>query len=216
MQQLAMSHIGNAPPAPRAAALGVTVLLHILMVAALLQYQPVRTAITHAVPMMVSLIALEPEVQKTHDAAKPLPVNIPQVAPQLPPPIQIAEAPVPAPAPVVQQTAPVISPPPAPVAVTKPLPITPPNYLADYLDNPPPAYPPVSRRMSEQGKVMLRVLVNVAGTPDRVEIKASSGSSRLDDAALEAVRHWRFVPARQGDQAIAEWVLVPITFSLRA
>jgi protein TonB len=217
MQQLAIMRSGTAPPAPRAAALGVTLLLHVMLVAALLQYQPVRTAITHAVPMMVSLITPEPEAQKPHVAAKPLPVKVHERSSALPPPVQIAEAP---PAPVtvtaVQQTAPVITPPPAPVAAATPAPITPPNYLAAYLDNPPPAYPPVSKRLSEQGKVMLRVLVSVKGSPDKVELKASSGSSRLDDAALEAVKHWRFVPARQGDLPIAEWVLVPVTFSLKA
>jgi protein TonB len=142
-------------------------------------------------------------------------VKIHELTPPLPP-VQIAEAPVPVQVATVQQTAPVITPPPAPVVVATAAAITPPNYLADYLDNPPPAYPPVSKRMSEQGKVILRVLVNVKGAPDRVELKASSGSSRLDDAALEAVKHWRFVPARQGDLPIAEWVLVPITFSLKS
>jgi protein TonB len=62
---------------------------------------------------------------------------------------------------------------------------------------------------------MLRVLVNAKGTPDKVELKSSSGSNRLDDAALETVKHWRFIPARQGDQPVAAWVLIPITFSLK-
>jgi protein TonB len=69
--------------------------------------------------------------------------------------------------------------------------------------------------VGEQGKVMLRVFVNASGGADKVELRASSGSSRLDDAAVESVRHWRFVPARQGDQPVAAWVLIPVTFSLK-
>jgi protein TonB len=68
--------------------------------------------------------------------------------------------------------------------------------------------------MGQQGKVMLRVLVNSNGTTDKVEIRSSSGFDRLDDAALDAVRRWRFVPARQGDRPVAAWVLVPIIFAL--
>jgi protein TonB len=47
-----------------------------------------------------------------------------------------------------------------------------------------------------------------------VEIRTSSGVERLDRAALDAVRRWRFVPARQGDTPVDAWVLVPIRFSL--
>jgi len=45
-------------------------------------------------------------------------------------------------------------------------------------------------------------------------LKTSSGSPRLDQAALDTVKRWRFVPARQGDQSVAAWVVVPISFSL--
>jgi len=47
-------------------------------------------------------------------------------------------------------------------------------------------------------------------------LKSSSGSNRLDDTAVETVRHWRFVPARQGEEPVAAWVLVPITFTLKS
>ena len=90
----------------------------------------------------------------------------------------------------------------------------PPSFTADYLSNPPPAYPLLSRRIGEQGRVILRVLVDVQGQPARVELRASSGHERLDAAALETVQRWKFVPARQGDQPVAAWVLVPIVFSL--
>ncbi len=53
-----------------------------------------------------------------------------------------------------------------------------------------------------------------AGRAETVDVRTSSGSPRLDNAALETVRRWRFVPARQGDHAVAAWVLVPINFTL--
>ena len=62
--------------------------------------------------------------------------------------------------------------------------------------------------------MLLRVLVNAAGGADTVEVRTSSGSPRLDHAALDTVKRWRFVPARQGDAAVAAWVLVPINFTL--
>ena len=76
-------------------------------------------------------------------------------------------------------------------------------------------YPALARRMGEQGKVILRVLVNSAGIAGQVELRTSSGSARLDGAALETVRRWRFLPARQGDDNIDAWVLVPVSFSLQ-
>lgn len=99
----------------------------------------------------------------------------------------------------------------APVAA----PVTAARFDAAYLNNPAPAYPMVSRRMREEGQVMLRVLVSADGQPNRIELRTSSGSERLDRAAQEAVSRWRFVPARQGERAIESWVLVPIVFKLK-
>jgi protein TonB len=102
-------------------------------------------------------------------------------------------------------------------AVTAPQPApSQPRFDADYLNNPVPRYPPLSRRLREEGVVMLRVYVLPSGLPDAVELKRSSGSARLDESALSAVRQWRFVPARSGDVAVAAWVVVPIAFSLAA
>lgn len=95
-----------------------------------------------------------------------------------------------------------------------PAPVTPPRFNAAYLRNPAPAYPALSRRQREQGKVVLRVLVNAAGGAETVSIHTSSGFGRLDAAALEAVKQWKFVPARQGDRPVPAWVLVPISFTL--
>ena len=95
-----------------------------------------------------------------------------------------------------------------------PPPVIPPRFNADYLRNPAPAYPPLARRMHEQGRVLIRVLVSADGAPERIELKTSSGFARLDQSALETIRSWKFVPARQGEQTVAAWVVVPITFTL--
>ncbi len=92
--------------------------------------------------------------------------------------------------------------------------VTPPSFDAAYLSNPPPQYPQAARRAGEQGTVMLRVLVKRDGLPERVEVEKSSGSNRLDAAARDTVWGWRFVPARQGDDPIESWVLVPVVFRL--
>jgi len=92
--------------------------------------------------------------------------------------------------------------------------ITPPAFNASYLRNPAPRYPLIARRNGEQGTVTLRVLVTREGQPARVSIERSSGSSQLDGAALETVKTWRFVPARQGRESVEAWVLVPIVFRL--
>ena len=90
-----------------------------------------------------------------------------------------------------------------------------PRFDADYLDNPSPTYPSLSKRKGEEGRVMLRVFVESNGLPTQIQLHKSSGFPRLDEAALETLRHWKFVPARQGGQAIGAWVIVPIQFNLK-
>lgn len=92
--------------------------------------------------------------------------------------------------------------------------ITPVRFEAAYLHNPRPDYPPLSRRLGEQGKVLLRVRVSREGQPAAVDLEKSSNFERLDDAARQVVSHWRFVPARRGDEAIDATVIVPIIFRL--
>ena len=221
---------GRSSHADKVTGVAVAILLHAAMIFLLLQYAPARTALINAVPLMVSLIT--PAAPKPDVLPKPLPVKHlpqqPRVAPPQPVLAAVPDAPATVtmpptlfapPAPIEPIPAPVAapSPPSAPsvasVAVT-PAPVTPPNFNADYLNNPAPAYPAVSRRQGQQGKVMLRVFVNATGGVDQVEIRASSGHPVLDRTALDAVRRWRFVAARQGDQPVAAWVLVPITFTL--
>lgn len=85
---------------------------------------------------------------------------------------------------------------------------------ADYLNNPKPSYPRLSKRMGEQGEVRLRVLVAVDGHVASVQLSRSSGFERLDEAALESVKQWRFKPATQGGEPLETWVEVPVKFVL--
>lgn len=88
---------------------------------------------------------------------------------------------------------------------------------AAYLNNPPPEHPAASRRpgREEEGRVVLRVKVLASGEVEGVSIEQSSGFYRLDRAARDAVLRWRFVPARRGEEAVPDTVLVPISFRLR-
>jgi protein TonB len=209
----------NRNPRSRFAGLGITVLLHVLALAALLQFEHAQTMLSQTAPIMVSLISPQPVVEKPQVLPKPLPVRPKAVQPVPPEPRQLitaaAEMPSPAQAPSTPATPLQATPPPQTAAPAAAAPVIPPNFNADYLDNPAPSYPALSRRLGEQGRVTLRVLVNAQGTPEKIELRASSGVSRLDEAALDVVRRWRFVPARQGDQPVAAWVLIPITFTLK-
>jgi len=73
----------------------------------------------------------------------------------------------------------------------------------------------MSKRLNEQGTVILRVLVKSDGTAGHIEVKSSSGFPRLDQAAIDAVKKWRFNPATSDGKSIEEWYQVPIPFKLR-
>ncbi len=89
-----------------------------------------------------------------------------------------------------------------------------PVFDAAYLQNPPPVYPNSARRSGVQGKVLLTVNVTAAGTAGNVSVANSSGHSLLDTAAIEAVRRWKFVPAKRGSEIVEAKVLVPVEFKL--
>ena len=189
----------------------VTVGFHAAVLAALLTYAPARSALLSAAPIMVDWIVPTQPVEPRREPPKvkpvkvvPQPVETPPAA-VLPPeaPSQIV-VPEPPPSPPAEPIAVA----PAPVAVTQPI------FNADYLDNPSPVYPTLSRRMHEEGRVVLRVLVNARGAADDVQISNSSGHQRLDDSARDTVRRWKFVPAKRGSEAVPAWVLVPVSFKL--
>jgi periplasmic protein TonB len=77
-----------------------------------------------------------------------------------------------------------------------------------------PTYPPASRRAGEEGTVRLKVLVDTSGRPSNVAVTQSSGFAKLDQAAVEAVRKWRFVAATDGTNKIQAYTQVAVTFKL--
>lgn len=103
----------------------------------------------------------------------------------------------------------------APAAASMPPPTgAAPRFEAAYLHNPRPAYPTVSRRLGEEGRVLLRVRVSAEGHAVAVDLEKSSNFERLDEAARAAVSHWRFIPSRRGNEAVEGAVIVPIVFRL--
>ena len=139
---------------------------------------------------------------------RPLAIPDPQPAPQAPTGVVEPQPPAP---PVAAAVAPAEAPPAPPAA---PAPVQLPSSSADYLQNPKPAYPPISKRLGEQGKVIVRVLIGPDGTAQQAEIRQSSGYERLDQAALSTVLKWRYVPGKRGGMPEAMWFNVPINFVL--
>lgn len=92
------------------------------------------------------------------------------------------------------------------------LPLTPAHVDPNYLHRPNPVYPALSKRLREEGIVLLRVNLDAQGIVLDISIEKSSGFQRLDQAAHEAVKQWRFVPAKRGQTALPSAALVPIEF----
>nr|WP_240788708.1 energy transducer TonB [Ramlibacter henchirensis] len=168
-----------------------------------------------------------PRPQPPAPAPPPKPAPVRKVQPPPPPKPMAVPSPVPAPqAPVGVTTPQPPAPPiPAPVAEAPPAPPAPPapaapprielpSSSAEYLQNPPPAYPAMSRRLGEQGQVMVRVLIGADGSAQQAQVTRSSGYERLDQAALNAVLKWRYVPGKRGGVPEAMWFNVPINFVL--
>jgi protein TonB len=79
-----------------------------------------------------------------------------------------------------------------------------------------PAYPAEARRANAEGTTVLRVHVGADGAIDDVLVERSAGHDALDRAAAEAIRKWRFEPARNAAGAVAVWVVVPVNFHFRS
>lgn len=203
-----------------------------------LQSGLLRRAVEVVVPAEVLAQFIEPAVPKVVPPApppvakpKPPPPTVPTqpttTAPLPPPPMPVAMASStpspnavagtlnpqpPAPpmaAPVAVAT--VASAPPAPPAPPR---IELPSSNADYLNNRPPPYPPLSKRMGEQGKVVVRVFIGLDGVASQAEIRNSSGFDRLDQTALKTVLGWQYAPGKVNGEAKAMWFNVPIHFVL--
>lgn len=90
-----------------------------------------------------------------------------------------------------------------------------PSSNAEYLQNPKPAYPAISKRLGEQGRTVVRVLIGVDGLPKQASIRTSSGYERLDEAARTAVMSWRYVPGKRNGVVEAMEFNVPVDWILK-
>lgn len=213
-----MSYALSRPsPFQRSGLLGAVIGLHVAVGLIVVTAKTVVPQIME-MPLVVDMLPApvemkQPQPKPQPQPAKPTPQKPVSTPKQATPALETTQSTVPAPA------APVAAP-----AESKPTPAAPSTaasesvsqarFDADYLKNPAPAYPPMARRMGEEGKVILRVSVTPQGSADVVEIKTSSGSPRLDESAQKTVRTWKFIPAKRGDSAVQSWVLVPIIFKL--
>ena len=215
--------------ARRIGPLGLIIFLHIAFIYAL--QSGILKQQAHALPAKeVSAFFIEPA-----QAIAPTPTPTPQAAPPKAVPI-VKKSITPKPAPVVDTTvnttvntapAPQAPGPPAQTAVPSaaaapaapamqapPAPLKTISSGVAYLQPPRPRYPSLSRRMGEEGRVILRVLINVKGHPEQVAVQQSSGSVRLDEAGRQAVLSALFQPHIDNGQAVAVYVITPIVFEL--
>lgn len=222
--------------------LATVLLIHAFAITSLLSSRPdIADLDNDALPMMVNIISAaqsqkEPAPimqalkvpQKNIEKQVPITSQKPKVTEQptreMPaPPVATSQenaqsAPVEkAPSPVANHAEPAIRTATAAQEKTETEPvIEPPRFGAAYLNNPAPAYPPLSRRLGEQGRVLLKVLVSENGLAEKVLIDTSSGHEKLDIAAMEAVKKWSFIPAKRSNQPVSAYVLVPVKFSLNS
>lgn len=101
--------------------------------------------------------------------------------------------------------------PPAPPAPPK---VELPSSDADYLNNAKPAYPAISKRLGEQGRVVVRVFIDADGQPSQASVKQSSGFDRLDQASVETALKWRYAPGKRAGVAQGMWFDVPLNWQL--
>jgi len=191
-----------------------------------LQSGLLRRAAEVVIPVEIMSQFVEPPKPKVDPPPPPPPPPKVAKAPPPPRPQAIRESkPTPAPQAPVGTTEP--PPPPAPPAAPTPpappaLPPAPPappavqlpSSNADYLQNPKAVYPAMSKRLGEQGKVIVKVLVGVDGLPKSAEVKKSSGFERLDEAAIAYIMKCRFVPGKVNGVVQAMSYDAPVNYVL--
>jgi periplasmic protein TonB len=79
-----------------------------------------------------------------------------------------------------------------------------------------PRYPDSARRQGIEGEALLRFQVLTDGHVASVTVTRSAGHADLDRAAVDAVKTWRFEPARRGEDKVAVWVTLPVRFQLQS
>jgi protein TonB len=202
---------------------GSVVLFHVVALWAL-QSGLARRVVEIVVPIAVLseiVTPPAPKVEQPPELVQPKPVPTPKqpVPRKVESAKPLAPQPLAVPYPEPSPQAPVVEAPPPPAPVTAapapaPAKLELPSSDADYLRNPAPVYPPLSKRLGEQGKVLVRVLIGPDGAPQKAELKRSSGFERLDRSALEYVMKCRYVPGKVAGVPQAMWHEAPVNFVL--
>lgn len=182
--------------------------LHVVVIMALVQMDII---VVRKAPQRLTVIDIAEAAPPPADVP-PKPKVIPEeIVPQVVTPPQIVQTITP-PAPQV-----VVAPPPvrpAPVVAPSPAPMVVGNLDEKMISGNPPRYPMESRRKREEGTVLLRLLIGTDGRVAQVSIAESSGFERLDQAALQAARGWRWQPMIRDGQPVEVRGTMPITFGL--
>jgi protein TonB len=201
--------------------LGAIILLHIAFFYALESGLIKKAADALPKEVFVSFITPEhaPEPAPPKPAPKPIPKTVPIVKKTVAPPLPVINTPSPtavtAPPSPPQPEAPIAAAPtPSPAAPAAPAVPKTLTSGVEYIQKPQAEYPAASKRMGEEGTVILHVLVNEKGRAESVEVQKSSGSPRLDEAGRQATRRALFKPYIEDGKAIRVYANVPITFKL--
>lgn len=168
------------------------------------------------VTLFVDTIAAPPP-PAPKEAPRPVRLDKPRAADRPQPQQLVAEAPAVSPA---EAVAPPPPPVPAPAVAAPPAQPAGPVTLGGELavscpERSAPAYPPLSRRLGEEGKVVLRVELDEQGAVGAATVATASGFPRLDEAALAAVRRWRCTPASRDGRPVRAVALQPFRFELQ-
>ncbi|MBS0373209.1 MAG: TonB family protein [Proteobacteria bacterium] len=193
-----------APLGRRGTAAVVVAGLHVVLVTAL-----ITSMVITRPPPTDEFRPPAPQIPRIEDPAPSRPaLSGPswQLRPRVPDPTPVVLPLVdPPPVGMSQPTQVTLSPPESPTALLRPVRVT---------HSEEPLYPASARRLGEEGVVVVRVLVGADGHAAVVDVATSSGSPRLDSAALAAVRRWTFQPAANGAGPVASYSLVRIVFRL--
>ena len=218
--------------AVRGGLLALVVFFHVGIGWALTQVEPSKLVVGDTAPLEVRIVPAEqqPPPQLETPPPEDTPPPEPQLEsmiqppmPDLPPPVFPVDTPPPPPPkskppppkPRPAQNVPLDSAPQAAPPAQAAAPQTVSVSQVAYIDRPAPVYPVRSRRAGEQGTVMVRVLIDIAGRPTQVSVDKSSGFPALDESAVSAVRAARFRPYAEGGLPRAVWVVAPINFRLQ-
>jgi protein TonB len=188
---------------------GVVLVLHVALIYGLVVTLAHRSIDVVPVPIETKIITAPQQQPVEPPPPPPSFVAPPQVF--VPPPeVNIAKPPPP------RSTAPAVVtavPPPA-TAPTAPVTVQP---RIDLGHSSQPEYPPQSRRLGEQGSLVLQVMVDASGRVTDSKLVQSSGSQRLDQAALDGVKtNYRFFPGTVGGKPQPMWFTFKFTWKLQS